>query len=115
MYEALWKRPSPCALAAALLALSACATTHAIDTSDRGRFTDTATVMAADLAPPGRLDSDEPLQLLVGDGPEPWRVHLQDAWDFCQRTPRKCDEGVRRTLSQAFDHIRRGLEGVPSD
>lgn len=98
-----------------MLVLSACATTHAIDTSDRARFTETATTMAADLAPPGPLRSDEPLQLLVGDGAEPWRVHLQDAWDFCQRTPRKCDEGVRRTLSQAFAHIRSGVEGVPTD
>lgn len=106
---------SPRALALAVLALSACATTHAIDASDRARFTETATTMAAGLTPPGPLHSDEALQLLVGEGPEPWRVHLQDAWDFCQRTPRKCDEGVRRTLEQAFAHIRAGLEGAPSD
>ncbi|MEZ4265649.1 MAG: hypothetical protein R3F39_04665 [Myxococcota bacterium] len=96
----------PAALAFTVLA--ACATTGAIDTSSRQRFTATATTMALDLGPPGALRSVEPLELLIGPDPEPWRVHLEDAWDFCQRTPRKCDEGVRRTLDQAFEHIRAG-------
>ncbi|MCB9729137.1 MAG: hypothetical protein H6744_19175 [Deltaproteobacteria bacterium] len=93
-------------LAVLLAPLAACATTHTIDTSDRLRFTETARAMALEMQPPGELRADGPLQLLVGKGEEPWRIHLEDAWDFCQRSYRKCDEGVRRTLEGAFAHIR---------
>ncbi len=97
---------------ASLAALTACASTGVIDTTSRERFTETAAVMANDLAPPAPLRPGEPLVLVVGEGPEPWLVHLEDSWDFCLKTARRCDEAVRRTLTQAFDHIRaEGAQG----